>query len=131
MEAMRCASGPRPMTMKNTEDANAGSLKQPGSVTELDGYRAAGILIEKAMREADLKCPKRIPRNISSAAVRYGYYKGLLLAHCQMALGEHANHELNKPVIRRILQSQNGQAQRPGAQGGSLATETRKPGSLK
>ena len=80
-------------------------------MTELEGYRAAGIIIERALDEADQNCPKRIPRNIASAAVRYGYYKGLLLAHCQMALGEHPNHELNKPRILEALKSLNDQAE--------------------
>lgn len=92
---------------RTTKGAARSSVQRDGSVTELDGYRAAGIIIEKALRAADLKCPKRIPRNIESADVRYGYYKGLLVAHCQMALGEHPTHELNKPVILETLKSLN------------------------
>lgn len=78
-----------------------------GSVTALDGYRAAGIVIEQALDDADKKCPKRMNVNRKSAAYRVARYEALLMAHCQMALGEHPTHEMNEPVIRRILQSQN------------------------
>ena len=83
------------------------SSSAQGSVTELQGYRAAGIIIEKALDDADKKCPKRMNVNRKSAAYRVARYEALLMAHCQMALGEHPNHEMNRPVILKTIKSLN------------------------
>lgn len=77
-------------------------------MTKLDGYRAAGILIERMLNEAKAKCPKRIGRiNRKSAEYRAGSYEAILTAHCLMVYGEYPTHEINAPVILKTLQSLN------------------------
>ena len=94
--------------LKTPEPTKASFAPCPGSVTKLDGYRAAGILIERMLNEAKAKCPKRIGRiNRKSAEYRAGSYEAILTAHCLMVYGEYPTHEINAPVILKTLQSLN------------------------
>tara|TARA_R110000868_G_scaffold368137_2_gene631099 strand:+ start:387 stop:752 length:366 start_codon:yes stop_codon:yes gene_type:complete len=98
-------------------DAASGSSAARGSVTELDGYRAAGIMIERMLDEAQKKCPKRLMKiNRNSAAYRAGVYQAILTAHCWMVWGEYPNHERNKPMILKTLKSLNAGAEPPATQ---------------
>ena len=60
-----------------------------GSPSNIDGYKAAMIIIKRLLDEAEKDIPKTQryvkPR---SASFRAGYYRGLLTAHCMGALGE-------------------------------------------
>jgi hypothetical protein len=70
------------------------------SVTSVDGYRAAGIIVEKELDYAQAKKPRRwIGRKTS--AYWQGYHDGLLLAHCQHALGEYPS--FNVAAIKQTL----------------------------
>ncbi len=90
------------------ENLEAHSLRR--LVRRLDGYRAAVILVEKMLDEAEAKCPKRMLRiNRDSAAYRAGVYEAVLTAHCWMVLGEFPEH--NERTIREALKSSNDQAQ--------------------
>ena len=80
------------------------------SVTSADGYRAAGIIINQAIAEAQERCPKRITALMQKTAeYRAGYLCGLVLAECQLALGEHPS--FNVEAIQKTL-SPNGRDQR-------------------
>ena len=84
------------------------ALHRAGSASELEGYRAAGILIERMLDEAQKKCPKRLMKiNRNSAAYRAGVYQAILTARCLMVYGEHPNHPENQAQIRKIIQTPN------------------------
>lgn len=70
--------------------------------TQLNGYLAAGILIKYFLDGAEKRAPSSRARlNRNSAAYRQGLYDGLLIAHCQMALGEFPNN--NRAQIEQTL----------------------------
>ena len=72
------------------------------SASALDGYRAAEIIVEKALNESSDNCPRRFSNKMKrSAAYRQGYHDGLLVAHCQHALG--AAPDCNQEAIRAAL----------------------------
>ena len=74
-------------------------------MSEHDGYRAAAILIERLLADAEAYRPEHWNQDMHKlAAYRQGYYDGLLLAHCQMAMGEFP--ERNKDVIKKALEGQ-------------------------
>ena len=75
-----------------------------GSLTALDGYKAASILIERMLNNAEKKKPLRLrPVKQKSADYRQGMYDALLAAHCWMVLGEYPNH--NREQITKVLNS--------------------------
>jgi len=82
------------------------STPSGGSASELEGYRAAGMTIERMLDEAQVKRPKR-QGNRKSAAYRAGYYDALLYAHCVLVWGEYPNHPSNLAQIRKIIQTPN------------------------
>jgi len=90
--------------VSNRPKAEAGFAPMNGSVTALDGYRAAGLLIERMLDEAERKRPKRIP-NRKSAAYRAGIYDAILVAHCWMAFGEFPRR--NEAEILKAMKSLN------------------------
>ena len=70
----------------------------------IEGYVAAGVLIERLLDDAQKKSPKRMSRiNTNSAAYRAGVYQAALTAHCCMVLGEHpeGNAELIHSTIEK------------------------------
>ena len=79
-----------------------------GSVSELQGFHAAEIAIERMLDEAKEKCPKRLLNiNRQSAAYRAGAYEAFMAAHCTMVYGSFPNHPINQPRILELLKTQN------------------------
>lgn len=71
--------------------------------SNLNGYTAAGKVIKQALDNAQNNKPRRYSEKWKrSAAYRLGYYDGLLLAHCQLALGEYPT--FNQKQIGVILE---------------------------
>jgi len=85
---------------------NRVALHRAGSASELEGYKAAAIVIERMLDKAQAKRPKR-QGNRKSAAYRAGYYDALLYAHCVLVWGEYPNHPSNLAQIRKIIQRPN------------------------
>jgi len=70
----------------------------------LRGYRAAAKVIDSLLDEAQKKRPKQTSYKMQRlAAYREGYFDGLLMAHCQHAMGE--NPEQNQEAIDRAMQN--------------------------
>jgi hypothetical protein len=86
------------------------SVLVSSSVRSLDGYRAASIAVENLLDDASSKLPKRLGGRDHLAAYKEGYYNGLLLAHCQFAMGEFPEH--NVTAIELLL-SQNAKLSNP------------------
>ena len=73
-------------------------------IEELDGFKAADLIIEDCLNEAGDKKPKRLKDGYQKRAeYREGYYQGLLMAHCFMVWGSHPNEQENQKEIRKIL----------------------------
>lgn len=77
---------------------------------ERDGYNA----FQKATREMLYRAQNAKPRRCrkgykARAEYREGYYDGILVVWCMLALVEHPRHPVNAEQIRRILSSDNGQ----------------------
>ena len=76
----------------------------PPSSSALDGFRAAAVIVRRALDAAAKDRPRRMSGKMRKlAAYREGYYAGLLLAHCQHALGKFP--EQNAEEIRKALTS--------------------------
>lgn len=74
--------------------------------TELDGYKAAEIIVKQLLDAAEKDRPKRIKDGYAKRAdYRAGYYQGLLAAHCFTALSSHPNHPENKKQIINTLKN--------------------------
>ncbi len=86
----------------NAQDAHA-HARAAGSVTALDGYKAAGIEMEAMLKDAAKRKPKRgiTPKMHHLAAFRAGYHAGLLVANCMHVYGEFPKQ--NEDAIRAIL----------------------------
>ena len=97
--------------MKTQEQPVIVSTPSGVSASELEGYKAAAIVIEGMLDEAQAKRPKR-QGNRKSEAYRAGYYDALLYAHCVLVWGEYPNHPSNLVQIRKIIQTPNDQAER-------------------
>lgn len=68
----------------------------------VDGYKAAGLLIEDALFKA--KTYEKLNKKITkSKEYKHGYYNGLLFAYCMLALGEFADQPDNQRQIKEIL----------------------------
>ena len=79
-----------------------------GSVSELQGFHAAEIAIERMLDDAKKKCPKRLLNiNRQSAAYRAGAYEAFMAAHCTMVYGSFPNPPMNRPRILELLQTPN------------------------
>lgn len=91
------------------------SAPVPGSPSNLDGYRAAMIIIKRLLDNAENDRPKT-QRHVKtrSASFRAGYYRGLLTAHCMSALGEFPAS--NVDPIRTALEMENTEVTGDGAQ---------------
>jgi hypothetical protein len=81
---------------------------------EQDGYKA----FEKATREmldsAQNAKPRRCRKGYKARAeYREGYYDGILVVWCMLALVENPRHPINAEQIRRILSSDNSEAVSP------------------
>lgn len=103
----RPGSGNRePMTPMSKTDSLERLPATEGSVSALDGYRAAGLEIKAMLAAATKRKPKRhIPQKQQMlAGYRAGYHAGLLMAWCMHSYGEFP--QLNAEAIRRVL-SQN------------------------
>lgn len=70
--------------------------------SRIDGYEAADSIITDMMLEARKKAPATMRKvKVNSASYRAGYFEGLLMAHCQFALGQHP--ESNVRAINEVL----------------------------
>lgn len=87
-----------PVAIDNTDP-----IPESGSVSEVDGYRAAGIAIRELLNDAELKRPKQGRINQKSAEYRAGVYRAFLTAHCLMVFGMYPNQPENQARIREIL----------------------------
>jgi hypothetical protein len=100
--------GHHPITACSYALTTSSLAAMPGSVSELQGFYAAEIAIERMLDEAKEKCPERLLNiNRQSAAYRAGAYESLLAAHCMMIYGSFPNHPINRPRILELLKHQN------------------------
>lgn len=88
-------------TPNNSQDQPKKKRQVP--ITQLDGYQAASVLIEKALNSAEKKRPILAGWKLNRRSNEYkqGYYDGLLFAHCLDALGKFPEH--NRKQILKTL----------------------------
>lgn len=99
-------------TPKQDTDATSVATPRTGSVSSLDGYKAAGIEIKAMLEHATKHLPKRITLKMQKkAGYRAGYHAGLFMAWCMHVYGERP--DMNEDDIKRIL-SRNNQGQQRG-----------------
>jgi len=72
---------------------------------QLNGFRAASIIIEELLYKAEKENPLRRNKNFRKTSLyRAGYYDGLLITYCQLALGEFPDNNceiIDKTIFKK------------------------------